>query len=339
MMFDFLTIGAATRDIFLVSDQFVSMKSRASETGTMECVSLGSKIEIQTFVATTGGGATNAAATFRSLGFKTAITCRVGDDSIGRDLVEDLRKYRINTTYLNTIKGGQTAYSTLLTMPEGERTVLIYRGVSAKFTDEDIHWSAIRKSKWIYLTSLGGNFELSKKIVAFAHKHRVKIAWNPGTGELKKGMRAFASVLPMVDVFIANKEECELLTGESNLKKIIKALDPSPRPSPAMGPAAARAGEGDRIRLITDGSRGTTLLVGNKSHHIGTASTKGISKTGAGDAFGSAFVATFAKFHDPLLAAKVGTINAESVIQHLGAKKGVLNEWPREAQLKKIKIT
>lgn len=320
-MHDVLTIGAATRDIFLVSDKFIAIKSKASETGAMECVSLGSKIEIQTFVATTGGGATNAAATFRSLGFKTAITCRIGDDSIGRDLLDDLKKYRIDTTYLNTIKGGQTAYSTLLTMPEGERTVLVYRGVSAKFTDADIHWSALRKSKWVYLTSLGGNFELSKKIVEFAHKHHIKIAWNPGGGELKKGIKAFQSVLNLVDVFIVNKEECELLTGEKNLKKISGMLKT----------------EGT-VRLITDGSRGTTLIEGKRTHHIGTNGTKGISKTGAGDAFGSGFVAAFAKFHDSILAAQVGTINAESVIQHLGAKKGVITEWPREAQLKKIKV-
>ena len=321
MFFDILTIGAATRDIFLVSDKFIAIKSKASETGVMECMALGSKIEIQKFYATTGAGATNATATFRSLGCRTAILCRIGDDATGRDVIEDLKRYRIETTYVNTIKGGQTAYSTLLTLPQGERTVLVYRGVSSAFQESDIHWSAIKKAKWVYLTSLGGNFELSKKIVEFANKHQVKIAWNPGGGELKKGIKAFSAILPMVDVFILNKEEGELLTGESNLKKLSTILKC----------------EGT-IRLITDGSHGTTLLDGNKTCHIGTSGTKGISKTGAGDAFGSGFVAALKKFHDPILAARVGTINAESVIQHLGAKKGVLTEWPTEAKLKKIKI-
>lgn len=322
MSHDILTIGAATRDIFLVSDKFRSIANKSFEGGHAECVPLGSKIEIQTFVATTGGGATNAAATFRSLGFRTAITCRIGDDSIGRDLLEELKKTHIETKYLNRIKDGQTAYSTLLTMPEGERTVLVYRGVSSKFTDADIHWSAIKKSKWVYLTSLGGNLELSKKIIDFAHKHRVKIAWNPGGGELKKGLKAFAKILPNVDVFIINKEEAELLTGESNRKKLCTLLKH----------------EG-LIRLITDGSRGTTVLDGPAMYQCGTSGTKGISKTGAGDAFGSGFVAALIKFKDPVIAARIGTINAESVIQHLGAKKGILQEWPNEAKQKKIKVT
>jgi len=316
-----LTIGSATRDIFLVSDKFLEMHSHKSETGSFECMSLGSKIEIQKFVATTGGGATNAAATFQSLGIKSAILCRIGDDATGRDILEDLKKYKIDTTYINKIRGGQTAYSTLLTMPQGERTVLVYRGVSATFTEEDVHWSAVRKAKWIYLTSLGGNLELSKEIILFAHKHRVKIAWNPGSAELKKGLKAFSSVLPLVDVFIVNKEEGELLTGAENIKKLSTILK-----------------QEGVIRLITDGSKGTTLLDGLTSHHIGTSGTKGISKTGAGDAFGSGFIAGLIKYKDPIIAAKTGTINAESVIQHLGAKKGVLKEWPTESKLKKIKI-
>ena len=322
MFHDILTIGAATRDIFLVSDQFRSLANHSFEGGVAECVPLGSKIEIQKMVLTTGGGATNAAATFRSLGFRTAVISRVGDDSVGRDVIDDLKKYRIETKYIHRVKDGQTAYSTLMTMPEGERSVLVYRGVSSTFKELDISFDAIRKSRWIYLSSLGGNFELSKQIIQYAHRYNVKVAWNPGSGELKKGFRAFSSILPFVDVFLINKEEGELLTGESNLKKLCSLL----------------AHEGT-IRLITDGSKGTTMLDGLMMRHIGTSNVKNVSKTGAGDAFGSGFVAALIKFHDPIAAAKIGTLNAESVIQHLGAKKGVLNAWPTEAKMKRIKIS
>lgn len=314
-----LTIGAATRDIFLVSDQFKSLKTKAVVGGIAECVPLGSKIDVQTFYATTGGGATNAAATFRSLGLKTAIICRIGKDETGGDVMNDLKKFHVETRYVNQIEDGQTAYSTLLTMPAGERTVLVFRGVSAKFTDKDIHWSAIRKSKWIYLTSLGGNVELSKKIISFAHKHQVKIAWNPGHGELEKGLKSFSESLQNVNVFIVNKEEAELLTGTTNKRKMMSLLKHE-----------------SHIRLITDGAKGTTILIGKTEARIGTTGTKGVSKTGAGDAFGSGFVAALIHGKDPLDAAKIGTLNAESVIQHLGAKKGILHEWPTEAKLKHL---
>ena len=320
-MHDILTIGAATRDIFLVSDDFFTMKTSESETGIAECMALGSKIEIKKFFATTGGGATNAAVTFRSLGYKTAIISKIGDDETGKDVIDDLKRANIETKFLKKIPNGQTAYSTLLTMPEGERTVLVFRGVSSSFNASDIDWKAIKSSKWIYLTSLGGNLELSKKIIEFAHNHKVKIAWNPGMGELKKGWKSFSSILPLVDVFLINKEEAELLTGESDRRKLVTLLKCD-----------------GAIRLITDGSKGTTVIDGIKSFHIGTSGTKGISRTGAGDAFGSGFVASYIKSNDSVFAARVGTLNAESVIQHLGAKKGILKEWPSESKLAKIKV-
>jgi len=334
MSFDVLTIGAATRDIFLVSDDFFTMKTTESKTGIAECMALGSKIEIKKFFATTGGGATNAAVTFRSLGYKTSIISRIGDDETGQDVIDDLKKVGVETKFLKKISNGQTAYSTLLTMPEGERTVLIFRGVSSSFVASDIDWNAIKKSKWIYLTSLGGNLELSKKIIEFASQHKVKISWNPGTGELKKGWKAFSSILSFVDVFLINKEEAELLTGVTDRRKLVARFRTDPLRLPLIKGEVIRS----RITLITDGSKGTMVIDGTKSFHVGTSGTKGISKTGAGDAFGSGFVASYMKTNDAKKAAQVGTVNAESGIQHLGAKKGILKAWPSEGKIKKIKV-
>jgi len=320
-MQDVITIGAATRDVFLVSDQFFTMKTTSATTGIAECVSLGSKIDVKTFYATTGGGATNAAVTFRSLGYKTSIVCRIGDDETGNDVVNDLKKGGVDCQNIIKIAGGQTAYSTLLTLPEGERTVLVFRGVSAQFQEKDLDWKALKKTKWIYLTSLGGNLELSKKILTFAHKHQIQVAWNPGTNELIKGWKHISPLLNDVHVFIINKEEATLLTNESDRRKQHRLLQKE-----------------NMIRLITDGSKGTDVLNGSKLFHVKTSGVKVISKTGAGDAFGSGFVAALIKYHDPIIAAKVGTLNAESVIQHLGAKKGIIAAWPSESKMKKIKI-
>ena len=66
-MYDVITIGAGLRDVFLVSDAFVALKSKKFSTGVGECLALGTKIELDDIVLTTGGGASNAAATFGSL--------------------------------------------------------------------------------------------------------------------------------------------------------------------------------------------------------------------------------------------------------------------------------
>ena len=179
-MYDIITIGAATRDVFLISPAFVAIKSKKFATGAGECVALGSKIEVSDLVLTTGGGATNAAATFGSLGFRTATICRVGDDSPGKDVVEDLSRFGVSTHLVRMIKGADTAYSTILTMKDGERSILVFRGSSAHFVARDIPEASLKNTKWVYLTSLGGNLVLAKKIISTAHKAGVKVAWNAG---------------------------------------------------------------------------------------------------------------------------------------------------------------
>jgi sugar/nucleoside kinase (ribokinase family) len=114
-MFDIISIGAGTRDVFLVSNKFQMVKSPKFSTGIGECVALGAKIEVESMVHTTGGGATNAAATFARFGLNAATVCRVGDDAIGRDLIIDLHREGVVTTLIQRVEGGITGYSTLLT--------------------------------------------------------------------------------------------------------------------------------------------------------------------------------------------------------------------------------
>lgn len=53
-----------------------------------------------------------------------------------------------------------------------------------------------------------------------------------------------------------------------------------------------------------------------------------MNTTGAGDAFGSAFVATLAKglYLDDAL--RAGLLNALGVVTHMGAKAGILKKFP-----------
>ena len=320
-MFDIITIGSATRDVFLVSKSFVTLKSNKFPTGSGECVALGSKVDLDKLVLTTGGGATNAAATFSLLGFHTATITRIGDDSSGKDVIDDLSRFGASTHFVRMIKDGQTGFSVLLTMQDGERTVLVYRGVSAKFEAKDIHWEGCKQTKWIYLTSLGGNLALAKKIIQHASKYGIKVAWNPGNGEIKHGIKEIKQLLPMISVLNMNTEEAKLLTGKRSIKTLFDELKTK-----------------GMIRLITDGTKGSYAWENGKILHAGTTGARAISRTGAGDAFGSGFVAGFIKKNDIKYALSLGTLNAESVIQTYGAKNGILNKWPSILSIKKIKI-
>lgn len=96
-----MTIGSATRDVFLESSLFkvlndpVHLKKIGFPTGEAQCFALGSKIEVDKPVLTIGGGAANAGVTFVRQGFSTSSFVRVGDDQNGKAILEDLRSEKI----------------------------------------------------------------------------------------------------------------------------------------------------------------------------------------------------------------------------------------------------
>jgi sugar/nucleoside kinase (ribokinase family) len=319
-MYDVITIGAATRDVFLLSDQFTFIRSDRFNTGVGECVSLGSKVEVQKIVHTTGGGATNAAVTFARLGLHTAVVCRIGDDDAGVTVVSDLKKEKISTNLVRRVRGGTTGYGTLLTATTGERTALVHRGVSSAFSLADLPLSKL-KTHWIYLTSLGGHLPLAAKIIRAAATKHIFVAWNPGKTEVQKGLRAFAPLLRHLTVLNMNREEAEMLTDEKEIPSIVKKLT---------------IPEG--ILLITDGEKGAYAHQNGRTVFSGTRGVKAVSRTGAGDAFGSGFVAAFMKTANLETSLAVATINAESVIQKVGAKAGILRVWPSPTLLKRIPL-
>lgn len=319
-MYDIITIGSATRDAFLVSKQIKLIASEKFVTGVGECVALGSKIDLDNLVLSTGGGATNAAATFGSLGLKTAVVTRIGSDSAGAEVLHDLTAHHVDTSLVRVLKGEATAYSALLTEAKGgERTALVYRGVSSEFTAKDVSWSKL-KTHWIYLTSLG-NVALVKKILTHAAKHHISVAWNPGQAEIKAGLKTWKPFLKTVRVLILNREEMQALTGKTDEETMFAALHTD-----------------GTVRVLTDGPNGAFVYRDGWVVRSQPSKVKAISRTGAGDAFGSAFVAGLIKTDDLKHALAGGMINAESVIQHYGAKTGIIKHWPANEQLKKISL-
>jgi sugar/nucleoside kinase (ribokinase family) len=319
-MQDVITIGAVTRDVFLVSDQFKFVESSVFETGMGECVSLGSKVEIEKVVHSTGGGATNAAVTFARLGFSCSAICKVGNDHVGSGVIVDLQRDGVKTTLIKRADG-DTGYSTLLTdAKSGERTVLVYRGISGTLTQSDIAWRDCLAS-WFYVTSLGGNLALAKRLAAHADFCSTDFAWNPGGKEIALGLRALKPVIARARIFIVNREEAEKLTKKKDLKAMFKKLHVP-----------------DAVTIVTDGANGAYAQTDGRRYFAASTGTKAISRTGAGDAFGSGFVAAYLKTPNVPHALAVGTLNAESVIREIGAKAGILSRWPSPSQITRVKI-
>lgn len=317
-MFDAITIGTATLDVYLMAKYGRRVKDKY---GQALCLGLGGKHEVEDMYLTTGGGATNAAVTFSRQGFRTATVAKIGNDIPGALIENDLVREKI-VPFLICDKKARTAYSTLLLSPSGERTILVYRGASENLKAADIPWRKL-KSRWIYFASGGIDFLLLKKLVSFFSRQGAMIAINPGKAQLALGLRRLKPILRKTKVFIVNREEAARLSGVSyrDEKKIFDVLD--------------RAVGG--VLVVTDGERGVKVSDGMARWKAGVfKERKVIDRTGAGDSFGSGFVAGLMQKRERCekgickpaniaYAIRLATANATSNIESIGPKSGILN--------------
>ncbi|MBI5147585.1 MAG: carbohydrate kinase family protein [Parcubacteria group bacterium] len=324
MKCDVITIGTATRDVFLTSPLFrvltdaAHLKKIGFPTGEAQCFALGGKVEIGAPVLTTGGGATNAAVTFGRQGFKTACLAKVGDDEVAGDIEAELANDGIGAI-LKRSATKKTAFSTILLVPSGERTILVYRGASEDLQKSDCAEAKKIKSRWAYFVPGGIKFEIIADLAEKLRRSGAFLAVNPSKPYIQMGAGKLKPLLKKMSVVILNREEAAYLTGCDYLaeEKIFKAMD-------ALV---------DGIAVITDGPRGVKVSDGRAIYRAGIYKEKIVAdRTGAGDAFGSGFVAGLMRARDSRrptaeeikYAIRLASANATAVVENVGAKKGIL---------------
>ena len=332
-MYDIITIGTATRDVFIKSPFFTKvhdpkhLKKLGFLNGDATCFMPGAKLEIEKPVFATGGGATNTATTFARMGLSVATIGKVGADDGGARILSECKSEGVASRIL-TDKTLSTAYSVILVPVAGERTILTHRGASDKLKPADIT-KAMTKSRWAYIVPGNIPYPTVLHAVNALAKQDTQIALNPSKHVIEKGLRALKPLLAKIDVLILNREEAAKLTGISydQIDAILAKLHAS----------------FNGIVVVTDGASGATVLHHDQRYNCGVFPKKVVSDaTGAGDAYGSGFVSSLIytqkatktkEFSDTDIreAIRVASANSASGVEHVGAKSGILT---REAVLR-----
>jgi ribokinase len=314
-MYDVITIGSATRDVFMRSRHIKIIKDATFSTGEAECFALGSKIDVDYILFETGGGATNTAVGFARQGLRTAFVGRIGQADVrGREILRAISGEGVDTSLVVHDRNAMTAYSVILLTERGERTVLVYRGASAKFRPQELPRAKMR-AHWFYVTALGGNAAVVRAIFRHAARVKAQVAWNPGAAELVWGYRRLLPFFKQCSVLLLNREEASSLLNVDYahdrlvFKKLCFALP--------------------GLVVVTEGTKGAVVCDNERRYVSETHEIKVVDTTGAGDAFGCGFVGTYIKTKgDIRRALQFATANAESKLQHVGAKDGLLRRLP-----------
>lgn len=337
-----LTIGGAMRDVFIQyqNTEMIQLYD-AEKKRSFIAIQEGRKIEIDRLEYYIGGGAVNSAASFARLGFKIESFFKVGADACGDFIIERLRSQGVSIDCIVRATNEDTGTSFIIPCSSGNRSVLIYRGANLTLVQKEVPLSSIDACDVLYITSLSKQAsKLLCGVVLHAKKQDKYVAINPGTSQLVANVHTLEQALSGIDTLIVNSFEAALLMKslvQTTMEKKIERTVDKKLPELLRGPIGLESicftlhqffreltMRGPRVVVVTNGSEGVYVTDGKQIYFHPSVSSKIVCTLGAGDAFGSAFVAYLVSGHSIESAIRAGSCNASSVLEYLDTQTGLL---------------
>lgn len=213
----------------------------------------------------------------------------------------------------------ESNFSAVLTY-QGERTILVYHQ-DWKYILPDLD-----KTKWLYYTSVGESFtrsDIVDDVLRFLTRTGAKLFYNPGTYQLKTGVKKYPQLLSLSEVFIVNITEAKKIlditeTQKPTIKRLLKGL----------------LDLGSKKVIITDSSNGSWAAEGKDYFKMGIFPAEKVETTGAGDAFATGVLAALCLGNDLAEAMRWGSANSASVVEFVGPQAGLLSYKQIQQRLK-----
>ncbi len=312
-----IAIGDMTTDAFIRLKE-AEVHCNINKDNCTICMRFGDKIPFD-FVEEVPavGNAANAAVAAARLGLSSALVSDIGSDDIGKQDIESLARDAVDTTFVSRHAGMASNHHYVLWYGD-ERTILV------KHQPYPYRLPEIGEPQWLYLTSLSDHsLPYHREISRYLKKHpSVKLAFQPGTFQINLGVENLRALYERTEVFICNIEEARriLKTTEKDIGKLFSGMH-------SLGPTTV---------LLTDGPRGAYASDGGETWFMPPYQDPKapVDRTGAGDAFGSTFVSALILGTSVPEALTWAPINSMSVVQYIGAQKGLLSQVKLEEYLK-----
>jgi sugar/nucleoside kinase (ribokinase family) len=306
--FDVIAIGDTTQDVFLkMSD--ASVQCSLDGENCKICFDFADKIAVdeKSDVPGVGNAANHAVGTAR-LGLRSALYTMVGDDVQGRLASDVLKENNVDVRYVFFDKSHGTNFSAVINF-QSERTILVYH------EPRDYKLPDLAASRWVYVTSAsgGGVVALHEQVLSYLEKNpEVNLAFNPGTHQIHLGLEKLLPLLARTSVLFLNREESAEVLGvqTDDVTVLIRRFHDL----------------GVKTMVVTDGPDGSYASDGSKIWYLKIFAGPVIERTGAGDSFGSGFLAALVKGKTIQEAMLWGNANSTSVVQFVGAREGLLYE-------------
>lgn len=316
---DFLAIGDITIDTFIELEDARVTCDINDENCTIT-MRWGDKIPFKQAVPVPAvGNSPNAAVSASRLGLASGLVAWLGKDRNGDDCLASLKRDKVTTKYVARTNVATNSHYVL--SYESERTILIKHNQFPYALPR-----GLKAPRYVYLSSLGdASAAFHDELTAWLEAHPdVVLAFQPGTFQMEFGTEKLARLYKRTNIFFCNKEEAARILKLESHREIPELL----KSVAALGP---------KVVVITDGRNGAHAYDGEHIWYVPLYpdTRQPFERTGAGDAFSSTVTAALA-LGKPLTEALLwGPINSMSVVQELGAQRGLLSRAAIEEFIRK----
>jgi len=317
---DLLVLGNAIVDVIARTDEaFLAAQGVAK--GAMQLIDEARAEELFAAMGpatiVSGGSGANTAVGAAILGARTGFVGKVRDDELGGLFAHDLKATGVRFGVPAAQDGPATARCFVLVTPDGERTMNTYLGACQGLSPADVDEATTAAARVVYLEGYLWDPPAAKdafrKAVTIAHKagHAVALTLSDAfcVGRYRE---EFLGLIRdgSVDILFANIGELQSLYETDDAEAAVKALRDE------------RDARGHHLLgLVTRSAEGSLVVRGGEIRAVEASPVKEVvDTTGAGDLFAAGFLAGHARGLDYATSARLGSLAASEVIQHIGAR-------------------
>ncbi|MDZ5620894.1 sugar kinase [Nocardioides sp. HM23] len=261
---------------------------------------------VDTIRMSPAGTAGGTAIVLSKLGAEVTSVAAIGDDPIGKVLVELLRANGVDTARITTKHDVQTSASVLPINGDGDRPAWHCIGANGSLTLEDIDLDLVRSADHVHV---GGPEFLGDAAVAVLEAAR-GAGVTTSVDMLAPGepmwLDAIVGCLPLVDLFLPNDEQLLGLTATTTLEDGAQAL----------------LDKGVGCVAVTAGARGAYVATVDETGWVPAFEIEVVDTTGCGDSFSAGFLLGRANGRDLVAAATLGNATAAQVAQGMSTDAG-----------------
>lgn len=248
------------------------------------------------------------------MGAKAAIISKIGDDDFGVLNTTRLKQDGVDIANIKITKTNSTGTAFVTYFDDGSRQFIFHfrHAACGELSADDIDETIITNAKYLHIMgcSITGSPTLGQAIihaVRIAAANNVKISFDPNIRpELLEGkaLEYFKEIIEYSDIIQTGKSELAILFNDSK-KPLDELLNTK-----------------DRIILVKDGSRGTSLYTRNEAFKIGAFEAEEVDATGAGDCFDATFLSMLCSGSDLKTALKYANAAGALAVQSRGPMEG-----------------